>query len=83
MTAVHCSRFRSAIAKVRHRMPNPNPIPNTNAIPNPNPIPNPDPNPIPNPNFNPNPNPNYAGPSLWRTFAMAALRYGGPVPYKQ
>jgi len=39
--------FRSAIAKVRHRMPNPNPI------------------------RNPNPNPSYAGPSLWRPFAMA------------
>jgi len=39
----------------------------------------PNPNPIPNPN--PNLNPSYAGPSLWRTFAMAALRYGGPVPF--
>jgi len=35
---------------------------------------------MPNPNPNPIPNPNYAGLSLWRTFAMAALRYGGPVP---
>ena len=76
-------------------MPNPNPIPNPNANPipnpNPNPIPNPNanpnlnPNPIPNPNPNPNPipnpNPNYAGLSLWRPFAMATLRYGGPVPF--
>jgi len=36
--------------------------------------------PNPNPNPNPNLNPSYAGPSLWRTFAMAALRCGGPVP---
>ena len=36
---------------------------------------------MPNPNPYPNPNPSYAGPSLWRTFAMAALRYGGPVPF--
>ena len=61
-------------------MPNPNPnrSPNTNPKPNRSPNPNSNPNPIPNPN--PNPNPSYAGPSLLRTFAMAALRYGGPVP---
>jgi len=38
------------------------------------------PNPNANPNPIPNPNPSYAVPLLWRTFAMVALRYGGPVP---
>ena len=59
-------------------MPNPNPNPDRNRNPIPNPDPNPNRNRNPNPIPNPNPNPSYAGPSLWRTFAMAALRYGGP-----
>ena len=55
-------------------------MPNPNRSPNPKPNRSPNPNSNPNPIPNPNPNPSYAGPSLWQTFAMAALRYGGPVP---
>jgi len=56
--------------------PNPNPNPKPNRNRNPNSIPNLNSNPNRNPNPNPNPNPSYAGPSLWRPFAMAG-RYQG------